>query len=134
MNYFITLEVLKTWGGLTLAVYTVVAVWKSFFKRKLENTVIRAMAFSVALMLLLFVAVADGAFISPWYATANWLTLGFAILNAFGMVIATAGVHKLYKDSQGEPLEPLYPEEPAAPSDTEQSLEAVKAATTAPSD
>jgi len=133
MNDFITLDTLRTWVGMTLTVYTIVAVWKSFFKRKLENNTIRTMAFFVGLALLLFVAVAEARFTSPWLSVANFLVLGYTILNAFSLVIGTAGVHKLYKDAQGEPLEPLLTDESqGAPSENLVKKESVQASTTAP--
>ncbi|HHX27488.1 MAG TPA: hypothetical protein GX716_00610 [Firmicutes bacterium] len=115
MGDFITIATLKSWLGLTSAVYTVVAVIKSMRMRKFTAWQLRGMAFLTGLIILTLLAVADGTFVLPWHSPANVLAAGLLLINAFALVISTAGFHEIYKGQQGQTVPPLFEEEEPAP-------------------
>jgi hypothetical protein len=102
---FLTLETLATWGGLTMAVYMIVAVTKQIIKDKWPDWGVRVLAFSWAFIIQLFVAGGTGKLLWPW-APINAIVLGLAFLNAFGVVLSTAGLHEVITDPKAEKVKP----------------------------
>ena len=101
MEDFMTMESLATWGGLTMAVYMIVAVSKDWIKTKWGDATVRIWAGAWAFSIQLFVALCTGMFTWPW-AMANTAIVGLALLNSVGIVISTTGVHEITTDPKAQ--------------------------------